>query len=111
MATPADTRFMTSASDQCDHDARASGRLVLEEGGVRQEVICDCGLVLIHLGREAYHLDPWAARHRLAARKRRRSSRALRLVTRLSGEAKSRQSPDANLSELAPAPDSPGLAR
>ena len=100
---------MTSASDQCDHDARASGRLVLEEGGVRQEIICDCGLVLLHLGRQAYHLDPWAARHRRAARERWRVSRALRLAVRRTGIAKSRRSPDTDLGELAGAPDSPGL--
>ncbi len=42
--------------NSCDHDARASGRLVLEPGGLRGELVCDCGEVLAVLGHEEYEL-------------------------------------------------------
>jgi len=48
--------------DLCDHDGRASGRLVLEEGYFRREVVCECGWVLIFLGREDYRVDARPAR-------------------------------------------------
>ena len=89
-----DTRPVTFVSNQCDHDAKASGRLVLEEGGIRHEIVCECGRVLIFLGREAYHLDPWAARHRRAARERWRVARALVLAVRRGRVAKSRPATD-----------------
>jgi len=81
---------VTFISDQCDHDAKASGRSVLEEGGIRHELVCECGRVLIILGREAYHLDPWAARHRRATRERWKVSRALVLAVRRARVPKSR---------------------
>jgi hypothetical protein len=40
----------------CDHDGRASGRLVLEAGGLRSEIVCDCGAVLAVLAHEGYEV-------------------------------------------------------
>jgi hypothetical protein len=99
-----DTRPVTFASEKCDHDAKASGRLVLEEGGIRQEIVCECGRVLSLLGREAYHLDPWAARHRRATRERWRVSRALVLAVRRGRSPRTRPATDKR-DELATATD------
>jgi hypothetical protein len=40
----------------CNHDGRASGRLTFEEGGIRREIVCECGQVLAFLGRQDYNL-------------------------------------------------------
>jgi hypothetical protein len=66
-------------ANPCDHDGKASGRLVLEEGGVRREIVCGCGRVMIVLGRDAYQIDSRAPRQRQASRLRRRLSKALLL--------------------------------
>jgi hypothetical protein len=50
---------------------------VLENGGVRREVICECGQVIMFLGRQEYRFNGWAARHRLPSRERWRRSREL----------------------------------
>jgi len=58
MTTLADTgRIALMSADLCDHDGRASGRLVLEEGCFRREVVCECGRMMIFLGREDYRVD------------------------------------------------------
>lgn len=41
----------------CDHDGKASGRLVLEGDSIRREIVCDCGQVMVFLGREEFQLD------------------------------------------------------
>jgi len=46
----------------CDHDGKASGRLVLEGDGIRREIVCECGQVMVFLGRQEYQLDVGAAR-------------------------------------------------
>jgi hypothetical protein len=48
----------------CDHDGKASGRLVLDGDAVRHELVCECGQVIRLLGRQRYELDVGAARHR-----------------------------------------------
>src|SRR2546421_12674871 len=51
----ADTPHASSAPHElCDHDGKASGRLVLEDGGIRVEVVCSCGRVIAFLGRLEY---------------------------------------------------------
>jgi hypothetical protein len=50
---------------------------VLEDGGIRREVVCECGQVMMSLGRQQYHVNAWAARERRSSRERWRRSRAL----------------------------------
>jgi hypothetical protein len=64
------------AAAPCDHDAKANGRLVLERGAVRREIVCDCGQVIAVLGREEYQMGGHAADVRGATRERWRRSRA-----------------------------------
>lgn len=52
------------AAHVCDHDGKASGRLVLETGGVRREIVCECGHVIRRLGSQRYEVDVGAARQR-----------------------------------------------
>jgi hypothetical protein len=59
----------------CDHDGKANGRLVLEHGALRREIICDCGQVLALLGRQEYHVGD-VADARASAGARWRRSRA-----------------------------------
>jgi hypothetical protein len=54
LADPTDVGL--AAPVLCDHDGRASGRLTFEEGGIRREIVCECGHVLAFLGREDYSL-------------------------------------------------------
>jgi hypothetical protein len=54
LADPTDVGVVAPAL--CDHDGRASGRLTLEDGGVRREIVCECGQVLALLGRQDYNL-------------------------------------------------------
>jgi hypothetical protein len=55
MATLVDTRQDTLVpANACDHDGKGSGRLVVEEGGLRREIVCECGKVMIVLGRQEY---------------------------------------------------------
>ncbi|HEV7584559.1 MAG TPA: hypothetical protein VGO14_02145 [Solirubrobacteraceae bacterium] len=61
----------------CDHDAKASGRLVLERGGIRREIVCECGEVLAVLGRQSYNLSRSSPGPRGRGPGRWRRSRAL----------------------------------
>jgi hypothetical protein len=64
MVTLADPRDVTVvASALCDHDGRASGRLTLADGGIRGEIVCECGQVLALLGCEDYNLGAGTAPH------------------------------------------------
>jgi len=63
-------------TSRCDHDGKASGRLVLERDGIRREILCECGQVLVLLGRQEYEFDVGGARRRPSWR-RWRQSRAL----------------------------------
>jgi hypothetical protein len=76
MVTRADPSDVgVDAAALCDHDGRASGRLMLEDGGVRCEIICECGQVLTFLGREDYNLAGRAApRRRVTGGRWRRST-------------------------------------
>jgi hypothetical protein len=77
VAARADTgHAQAAAAAVCDHDGKASGRLVLERGAVRHEIVCDCGQVLAVLGRQDYRLGGHGAHARGAARERWRRSRA-----------------------------------
>ena len=63
ITTLVDAGEVTLASpDSCDHNGRASGRLVLEEDGFRCELVCECGCVMTFLGREEYQLNARPAR-------------------------------------------------
>jgi hypothetical protein len=59
LANPRDVAVVAPAL--CDHDGRASGRLTLEKGGIRREIVCECGQVLVLLGRQEYHLGGMTA--------------------------------------------------
>jgi hypothetical protein len=73
LADPSDVGL--GAPALCDHDGRASGRLTLEEGGMRSEIVCECGQLLAFLGREAYNLGgPSAPRRRQSGVRLRRST-------------------------------------
>jgi hypothetical protein len=61
----------------CDHDGKASGRLVLEDGRIRREIVCECGEVLMILGRQSYNVASCDAARRGASRQRWMRSRAL----------------------------------
>jgi hypothetical protein len=52
-------RFEVAPPASCDHDGKASGRLVLEDGRVRREVVCECGQVVMLLGRQEYRFNGW----------------------------------------------------
>jgi hypothetical protein len=57
----------------CDHDGKASGRLVLEDGSVRLEIVCECGAMIASLGRQEYRSGEAAPRRRMSRRRWRRS--------------------------------------
>jgi hypothetical protein len=61
----------------CDHDGRASGRLVLEHTWLRREVVCECGEMLLFLGRSEYRVAGWSPGDHRPSRERWRRSRAL----------------------------------
>jgi hypothetical protein len=71
--THAEGRNVTLVSYVCDHDGKASGRLVLDGDGVRYEIVCECGQLIRLLGRQHYQLDVGAARRRPGPARRRRS--------------------------------------
>jgi hypothetical protein len=74
----ADTPHASSAPHElCDHYGKASGRLVLEDGGIRLEVVCSCGQVIAFLGRLEYRHGRGRARRRRTSHRRWRRSRAL----------------------------------
>jgi hypothetical protein len=73
LADPSDVAVVAPAL--CDHDGRASGRLTLEEAGIRREIVCECGQVLAFLGRQDYNLGGRTApRGRPTAARWRRST-------------------------------------
>jgi hypothetical protein len=83
----ADTPHASSAQQElCDHDGKASGRLVLEDGSIRLEVVCSCGRVIAFLGRLEYRRGRARARRRRTSRRHWRRSRA-RLFSARRGHA------------------------
>jgi hypothetical protein len=76
-----------AASALCDHDGRASGRLTLADGGIRAEIVCECGRVLAFLGCEDYNLAAGTAPHGqpTSARWRRSTAQAARAFRRSVG--------------------------
>jgi hypothetical protein len=76
LTDPRDVGVVVSAL--CDHDGRASGRLTLEEAGIRRDIVCECGQVLAFLGRQDYNLGGRTAPRRrpTGARWRRSTAQA-----------------------------------
>jgi hypothetical protein len=85
LADPRDVGVIAPAL--CDHDGRGSGRLTLEEAGIRREIVCECGQVLAFLGREDYNLGGWTAPRRRpkGAHWRRSTAQAARAFRRSIG--------------------------
>jgi hypothetical protein len=89
----ADTPHASSAPDElCDHDGKASGRLVLEDGSIRLEVVCSCGRMVAFLGRMEYRGGRGRARRRRTSNRRWRRSRALLFSARHGHAVKARAS-------------------
>jgi hypothetical protein len=90
---PADTPHASSVLHElCDHDGKASGRLVLEDGGIRLEVVCSCGRMVAFLGRIEYRGGRGHARRRRTSHRRWRRSRALLFSARRGHAVKARAS-------------------
>jgi hypothetical protein len=85
LADPGDVAVVAPAL--CDHDGRASGRLTLADGGIRGEIVCECGQVLALVGCEDYNLGAGTALHSRpkGARWRRSTARAARAFRRSIG--------------------------
>jgi hypothetical protein len=93
----ADTPHASPAPHElCDHDGKASGRLVLEDGGIRLEVVCSCGRMVAFLGRIEYRggrgRGRGRARRRRTSNRRWRRSRALLFSARHGHAVKARAS-------------------
>jgi hypothetical protein len=71
--THTEGRTIALVSYVCDHDGKASGRLVLDGDGVRHEIVCECGQLIRLLERQDYQLDVSAARRRPGPARWRRS--------------------------------------
>jgi hypothetical protein len=71
-----------AAADLCDHDGKASGRLVLEGGGISREIVCECGQVIALLGRDEYDLSRLSSRRGRTSRRRWRRSRSMHFSAR-----------------------------
>ena len=85
LANPEDVGVV--APTVCDHNGRASGRLTLEDGSIRHDIVCECGQVLAFLGHEDYNLGGRTASRRrpTGARWRRSTAQAARAFRRSIG--------------------------